>query len=288
MQAEQITERIIITPRRYWMKRVKIFGLLLFINLLLLLMSQQIYADGIGTYISGGIADRGSDFQAVKRIREIPIGIGLVFDNNVSGDKLMNRRISIGYERVFAKTNSIGYDRDEMISDNLLFFGAGSNEFHFFKKKPNINRLYLQGTWGLGILRNESIRFWIGPEAHFYYTDARFYYDRYIATHSSSGFSTYNLFNQIIPRGRGSRSYQMIAVGVGLAVGLNIHISSNYSLLLQGGFRGETSLGTINVSSNKHFLHIALERGLGGYFRVGFIYRFNESSETEDLNLSGS
>ena len=254
------------------MKKFQIYTIVLLISISIGMSTQRIYGDGVGVYTSGGIASKVWDNRAVERSVEVPYGGGLVYDIEIPGADKYRLRFCLGYERVHAVTNSRGFNHA-----GLEYLESIGGEYYFFRNKSNYNRIYLQAIWGIALVRNENIRIWLGPELIIYYSNARFYYDGFVSI-------VYDPFgtpiNQTGLSGTGSRNYDMVGTGTGLAFGLDIHLNSHYSLLIQGGVRIEGSIGTTdNESSSTSDLEnrYGYEMGYSAYIRFGFLYRFDDT-----------
>ena len=152
-------------------------------------ISTQAMAIGKGFYfhLGGGSADWTADFDYTPT-RDYDsdtshFGVGFVLDTATDGDRLFNYRFQVGYENF--KSDS---------SSRLANWDMGS--------------LVFDQDFGFGIVRNNKLRFWLGPELRI----------------SLSGDSKDN--------------YDMALFGVGLgpAVGINFHTGENVSLGLKGGF----------------------------------------------------
>lgn len=119
-------------------------------------------------------------------------GYGFVLDTTVAKDRLVNLRLNIGYY------NFQEEDQDDNIFDLDGFQGVAD--------------------LGFGIVRNKSLRFWIGGELSAAYGEG-----------SIEGFDDFEV--------------TMISVGVGPVVGANFHFSDRISFGIKGGYLYEGFIG---------------------------------------------
>jgi hypothetical protein len=152
-------------------------------------VSTQAMAIGKGFYVhmGSGSADWTADFD-IGQTRDFDsdtshLGVGFVLDTATDGDRLFNYRFQVGYEQF--KSDS---------SSQLANWEMGS--------------LVVDQDFGFGIVRNDNLRFWIGPELRI----------------SISADSKDNL------------DMALIGFGIGPAIGINFHTSDSVSLGLKGGY----------------------------------------------------
>lgn len=131
---------------------------------LFLLFACNAGAIGLGVYTTGG---GGQNIDSEKDFTDL--GLGLVLDTAVEKDTLFNYRLSIGYNN---QSHNEGGTIDQCIMDN---------------------------AFGFGILRNDHVRLWLGPDL----------------TLSAS------------ENPRGDMFY---GVGIGPVIGVNVHLSDLLSL----------------------------------------------------------
>ena len=104
------------------------------------LISTQLMANGIGFYVTGTKRNVEWVYLTPETDSDISgIGLGIVFDSNVAYDMLFNNRIQAGYSSGIAKY------------ENSRYSDIKYSDFHFYH------------SFGFGIVREENIRFWIGP-----------------------------------------------------------------------------------------------------------------------------
>lgn len=196
-------------------------------------------AIGLGIYTSGSgmsseIKGNGSRQSAMGVTLSYPertvqgsgfAGFGLMMDTAAARDQLFGARVQMGMD---------------------LFNSATPEHARLF-------RFYGACTFGFGIIRNKTLRFWLGPQVG-------------LAVHSRSVRYT-NFF--YLPMGsivfipeKGVGRLVTLGISVGAALGINIHVAEAVSLSLEAGFR-----------YNLAFKLTAYE----GYGTVGVLFRIRDS-----------
>ncbi|MBN1797563.1 MAG: hypothetical protein JW822_03240 [Spirochaetales bacterium] len=172
---------------------IKIIGLSL---LFLLFTSTYCMGMGLGGYISYdllistmGWYENWSDFNRVKFLQ-----FGILFDTCVARDRLFNYRLQVGLDL----SNASFYDED---------LGQDAD--------IDIWQISFINTFGFGMIRNELMRFWVGPQIGFALGfEPNFVQDAY---YSNMGeFFEFDIF-------------------VGVGFGVNIHIGDTISLCADAG-----------------------------------------------------
>lgn len=152
--------------------------------------SSQAMAIGKGFYVQLGSGsadwttendDSGIEFPSSSDTGHL--GVGFVLDTATAVDKLFNYRFQVGYERYTDERNNSSqkYDFDSLVVDQ---------------------------DFGFGVVRSDSLRFWLGPELRL----------------SLSGYSDDDY------------DHVLFGIGLGPALGLNFHTGSNVSLGIKGGY----------------------------------------------------
>ena len=110
-------------------------------------------------------------------------GIGFVLDTATEIDRVFNYRFQVGYEQFNSDSTSklADFDMASVVTDH---------------------------DFGFGIVRNDAIRFWLGPEVR-----------------ASFSFDSKDNFDMAL-----------FGLGVGPAIGINFHTAGNVSLGLKGGY----------------------------------------------------
>lgn len=142
---------------------------------------EDLYDDGYGYSGPDGYSDS-IDVDAV--------GFGFVMDTNLSGQNVFNYRMSVGYANLDVP-DSVGPDVDG-------------------------DRISMDHTFGFGIVRNENMRFWIGPQIHLDYSK----WDIPLGSELLS-----------------KDSVDFLGFGFGAASGMNFHIPNAGSICPEFGVR---------------------------------------------------
>lgn len=167
-----------------------------------LIGASNVYAFGFGAYLettkgSGNYEDLyDDDFdywgpdENGDSIDVDAFGLGFVMDTNLSGQNVFNYRMSVGYANLDIP-ESVGTDVDG-------------------------DRISMDHTFGFGIVRNEAMRFWLGPQIHLDYS------------------------NWDIPLGSellSKDSVNFFGFGFGAVAGMNFHIPNAGSICPEFGVR---------------------------------------------------
>jgi len=125
------------------MRKIKV---ILFAGFVLFTAIDCMAAAGFGAYVNGG---GGMNFQKYGIHN---LGGGLLFDTNVSGDRLFNYRLNIGVDR---------WNEEFMISEYKLF------DKPLNTKSIDYPRLHVNNSFGFGIIKEKDYRLWLGPQIGF-------------------------------------------------------------------------------------------------------------------------
>ncbi len=124
--------------------------IIFFVIALVFVSSFQAHAIGLGAYLQGGggsseweADDLGGSFDFETDSGHA--GLGVVFDTNLSEDRLMNYRVQLGYERAV-------HDPDNHWGDIRM------------------DSVVLDQDVGFGFYRTPRMRFWAGPEVRLSYS----------------------------------------------------------------------------------------------------------------------
>lgn len=209
-----------------------------------------VHATGIGVF--GSVAGD----QRLKLFT----GGGLIIDTNCATDKLFNYRLAIGGNRFIIS-------RDETLADpsNLDL----------------ITKFSFLNTFGFGLVRKESFRFWLGPQIGVhtrYFRSVESIYGKLLFI--TSGYPMYYL--------NGPES--MVGVSGGLIFGFNFNFSHNITMSIELGsnyylFYGINNQKTIftdplsvmdnNSMSKYNYLDINAS--------IAILYRINDSFSAVNL-----
>ena len=152
--------------------------------------STQAMAIGKGFYVHLGsgsadwtteVDDTGFEFDTTSDTSHF--GVGFVLDTATDTDRLFNYRFQVGYEKYTDEQNnrSVKYEFDSLVIDQ---------------------------DFGFGIVRNDTLRFWLGPELRFA-----------IAAESGDNYDN-----------------ALIGIGLAPAIGINFHTGDSVSLGIKGGY----------------------------------------------------
>ncbi len=117
-------------------------------------------AGGIGLYLPYSLGDTmdvtvspdgGQEFDQTTKYKPT-LGLGLMYDNNLGKDKLLNYRLGVEWMDRTVNTVSNGSSSTSCSGSNCDMF-----------------RLQVVQTFGFGVLRTKMVRLWIGPRFNFGY-----------------------------------------------------------------------------------------------------------------------
>jgi hypothetical protein len=229
------------------MKSLRSFSKVLLITAALLSASHA-FAAGVGPYITGtyGIMKWNYEPDSLSA-EQIPyesdirkIGLGLLFDTNVSKDRLFNYRLNLGLDYISINNNKRSKTETYYQAYNIP---AELND-------RNCIGFHANNSFGFGLYRTESYRIWVGPQVGF-----GFYYD----DKDKSNITKSPFWN-----------YFFMA---GIASGINMHIAESYSLAIDCGFRY-----TLNVGGNDdEFPAFINGKGYEAFITMSAILRFNDT-----------
>jgi len=161
-------------------------------------------ASGLGFYASSGSGDSDIDVgpfwwlvtnSTVSSSADLSIeSAGLVFDTNLSQDRLFNYRLEIG-------------------KGNYTWEVPGGSE-------TELKQVVMTHDFGFGILRNQAVRLWLGPEIR---------------------------LTRINDEANGN-DYDLMGFGFGLALGLNINIKGPLTIAIKAGALNQTLNGDVTYT----------------------------------------
>ncbi|MBN1534551.1 MAG: hypothetical protein JXA20_17895 [Spirochaetes bacterium] len=210
------------------------------------------HALGMGAYFTGAIgggtwlSPRGEELSTTGYSQ---LGGGLVLDTCVARDNVFNYRLSVGYDR---------YSTEHMIP--METSGTVSMD---------ADRVSMYNNFGFGIVRSESMRFWLGPQLGIFYSSG-----------SGSG-TTYRYMMKTH-----NLDYEMYGASLGLALGLNFNFGELLTLYLEGGarytFNYVTTSGSGYLIMGASYMPTSLGgdlmvHGYEGYASVGIMFRIGDS-----------
>jgi hypothetical protein len=200
--------------------------ILFFISLcaMTLAIAQSAQAAGIGVYGTGGVnLDTISYRGATANSTDYFYGGGLAIDSNVARNELFGYRFTLGYEQYRMKASNSDYTSDP------------------------IHRISMSHTFGFGVARNETVRFWLGPRIGIHYLFIR---------KTDTGWTT-----QV------TEKTDFIGLDALLALGLNINMGDVATLFFDIGFG---YMGNYDLHSS------GIGNGFGLDGKIGFMFRIND------------
>jgi hypothetical protein len=209
---------------------LKVSGIVL---LLFLVCAAEGIAGGLGVYgaydfLVGSLGwyDNSSDFNRVKIAQA-----GILFDTCVAKDRLFNYRLQVGLD-----LSSASYWDADLAQTVAM----------------NIWQISFINTFGFGLIREEALRFWFGPQLGFgvgfepSFSDTAYY-------SVMSNFFELDMF-------------------AGVAMGLNIHLGNSVSLCADAGLRLHEDL---MISPAAFYYGLLLKP----FVEAGVIFRFGDVYE---------
>ncbi len=189
----------------------------------IILLQTPVRAFGFGTYLTssysyytwtykssplGGDADFDYADEVIKhQSNGYKIGGGFVFDTSVATDNFFNYRFQVGlsYLKLFNNSNIPDIE------------GTGFQSYHNF---------------GFGIIRNENLRIWLGPQIGV----------EILSAHYNINVNEENEDND----------FASICYSGGVIAGVNYNFDNKFSLCFDGGFRYTLHLlGSAEIGTNK-------------------------------------
>ncbi len=205
--------------------------------------SVPVMAIGVGGSFSAGVAK-------VYWINSSSNGEGsgsayggsFIFDTAVAQNTLFNYRANLAIQAVQGDTND--------------------NENSDIKNETEGMRYSLWNSFGFGVVRTKSVRFWLGPTLGIHYVDAD-------TTTSRPDFMPflYGASYILLPtESKVKKSDNGFGASLGFVLGLNINMGSVFTLGLDGGVRAF-------VTSNE----VVANAGPEGFVNISFIFRINDT-----------
>lgn len=199
-----------------------------------ILSSMPVFAVGLGVYGTGGTSSTrwNASNKEEKRTTDYSYGCGFILDTHPARNELFGYRLKAGYEQYA----SIGYGN--------VSTGA------------SISKINMLVTLGFGVIRNEKMRFWIGPRIGLGYLFGEKNFWNYSGYLDLSAFP----FVKIFPY-KDKIKYEYLSGSIGLELGANFHIGDYVSIFIDCGF----GYG-VHIATNTRQPSISLTNPLGGIF----------------------
>lgn len=197
------------------------------------IFTQHANAIGVGGYLTYANAnydwtyeDALTDYEFDDSSSAPKFGAGFILDSCVAKDTLFNDRLNVGYSF---------YNMDNDKLPKLKGF-----DYHVYN------------SFGFGIVRNEMIRLWVGPQVGIGMLYGTFDDD---STDEDANFVTFY----------GS---------LGAVAGINVHLASQFSIGFDAGYRFSSHIGASDYGVDGSDV-----TGNGGevFANISFIARFNDS-----------
>jgi len=192
---------------------------------------SQASAIGLGGYVTGGYAgnnwtheDEEYNLKESDNSEMLKYGVGFILDTAVAKNSLFNYRLNVGYCRT------------EMTSDKLP--DVIGNDFHLYN------------TFGFGLIRTDSFRFWVGPQ---------FGFGLMLGKHEPVS---------------ANKNCNALYAGLGAVAGVNIHTGDLLSIGIDGGYRYNVYNGYSDVAfGGSNFTGSGHE----AFASISFIFRINDN-----------
>ncbi|MBN1497256.1 MAG: hypothetical protein JXA07_10840 [Spirochaetes bacterium] len=233
----------------------------------MLCIGASAMALGIGAYIE---AAGGESYRSVRsksldstggKITAYGFKAGFIFDTCVACDSSFSYRLKIG----------------------------GGMSWADLMSQTNFNGFYLSNTFALAAVKNDYVKFWIGPQIGFSYR--RGSSDRLFFGTDLPGASYLALFSSDFTPPlyyqagafKERVKYNIFGADAGLAFGVNLHLGELASLSLEAGVKYGYGIGRQDrelynirgvVPYNRFKSDRLMEHGVEGYGSFAFMFRF--------------
>ena len=230
-------------------------------------ISVDVRAAGIGIYGQFGYGSTSLDKNIKpllfnRKYGNYIAGGGLVIDSNCSGPGIFNYRITIGAMRTF----------DTVKRENVI---------------PNMTtRTQVVNTFGLGLVRRESFRLWMGPQVGFAILNGTYKGNR------KNMLAVYNNWISTNLEYIDKLQYLMIGGTFGLALGMNVNFKKNLTMLIECSWRYDVYYGMYRREYFMGFEKVSLSKWVDGYadglyLSLGIMYRMGEPGAEVVENSTG-
>lgn len=152
------------------------------------------------------------------------VGVGFILDTNLAKDSLFNYRLKLGY--------------DKLVSEE---YRSGNKDFEF-------DGFIWDNTFGFGVLRNEMLRLWLGPQLGF------------------SGYSGENPYEE--------GDAHLFGVNLGAVLGLNFNPGNVITIALETGYKYTKYWGIQEMEYYDDF-DLEVDEGVP-FINFAIIFRFGD------------
>ena len=126
------------------------------IYILILFYSSSLYASGRGFNIPISLGNM--DYELYDSDVRYG-GIGYIYDSNLAGNKLFNYRMNISFEYFEHLYSYYNF--------NIYNPQTGESSYYKVSGRHKVARLLSDHSFGLGIIKSSSFRYWISPNLRF-------------------------------------------------------------------------------------------------------------------------
>ncbi len=219
------------------MKRALVLVLAVFATII---FSVPVMAIGLGGSFTAGVAKAyWTDLETEGSGTAAFYGGSFIFDTAVAKNSLFNYRANFAIQAIDADTESDSVEEGEKL-----------------KYKTEGMRYALFNSFGFGVVRTSSVRFWLGPQFGLHYQDAdttetasRLWNVTYVGT------TPVPLYRDV----KTKTDDNGVGFSLGLVLGLNINIGPVFTLGLDGGCRGFfTATSEVANAGPEGFVNVSL------------------------------
>jgi len=148
-------------------------------------------------------------------------------------------------------------------------------------------RAQVVNTFGLGIIRREDFRLWMGPQVGFAALDGIYRGSRknMLAVYGNWISINLNYIDRL--------HYSMIGGTFGLALGMNVNFKKNITMMIEGSWRYDVYYGMFRREYFMGFEKVTISKMVNGYadglyLSLGIMYRMGEpGAEVVENNTGG-
>ena len=184
------------------------------------LAGAPLHAFGFGFYGSAGLGPTPLTIKGSEKHRDNGVGFGLLLDTAVARNEVVNYRAHIGYEN--------------LVNNGSVFFS-----------RYGMHRAYFSNTFGFGVVRRKSVRFWMGPQLSFsaVYKDLNVPYRFQIVIPRNTLYYKSYRYNFLVPM-----------IGFGSVFGVNVNIGDHFTFGFEAGFHTSMGVGPYKHSVNNLYV----------------------------------
>lgn len=252
------------------MKRLNLFFTGLFIAAIVLFTSP-LFAVGIGGFLTLGSGSY--DWSYTNAYGEIydPYYGWTEGDIDDWDESTGMSKVGIGFilDTNVARDSVFNYRLQISIS-SMSFEGDSEDDSDI-----DATEFFVYNTFGFGVARTDKIRFWLGPQIGVGFVSGEFSFE------GSDELDTNEIF--------------LVGANIGVAAGLNIHLTQLLTLAMDTGLRSNSLAGAAEISAENGSLEADVTAsGMEFFFNIGLLFRFGDqysgytassSSSDDDIDL---